>query len=121
VRGYRIDVWDDQSNAWHSLCQRLGTYHFLDAQPTAVTLTDLEDEGFVQMGATESLAPSATRVLRAHESLFTWDGWSLCASRPGEAILPDHTTGDVDNPAVTNFNISRETYFIATPALWIYL
>ena len=26
VRGYRIDVWDDVSNRWHSLCQREASY-----------------------------------------------------------------------------------------------
>ena len=32
VRGYRIDVFDDQSNTWHSLCRRVGTYHFVSRQ-----------------------------------------------------------------------------------------
>ena len=30
----------------------------------------MSDEGFVQTGVTESLSPAATRVLRAHETLF---------------------------------------------------
>ena len=39
VRGYRIDVWDDQATQWRSLCRRRGTYDFLDrpaaARPSA--------------------------------------------------------------------------------------
>lgn len=113
VRGYRIDVFDDQSNQWHSLCQRLGIYHFAEVPGGPETLTDLEDEGFVQMGATEPIPGTATRALRVHESLFSWDGWSLCAPRPGLTILPDHTTGEAENTAVTAFKM--ETSFRAKP------
>ena len=113
VRGYRIDVFDDQSSAWHSLCQRLGTYHFPDVPGGPETLTNLEDEGFVQMGATEPIPGSATRVLRTHDALFTWDGWSLCAPRPGLTILADQTPGDVPNTPVTAFHM--ETTFRAKP------
>ena len=26
LRGYRIDIWDDLSRQWHSLCQRTASY-----------------------------------------------------------------------------------------------
>ena len=42
TRGYRIDVWDSMSSAWHSLCQRDGTYRLLNGP---LTLT-FSDEGF---------------------------------------------------------------------------
>lgn len=114
VRGYRIDVWDDKSEAWHSLCQRIGTYTFLDPPGGGtLALNDEEDEGFVQMGVTEALEEEAARTLRAHDSLFTWDGWSLCAPRPGDTILPDHSTGEPANAAVTGFQM--ETSFRAKP------
>ncbi len=115
MRGYRIDVWDAQASAWRSLCQRVGRYRFTEPAGggAPIELTNEEDEGFVQMGATESLNPAATRVLRAHESLFTWDGWSLSAPRPGQTILPDHTTGNATNPAVTPFKM--EVTFRAKP------
>jgi hypothetical protein len=113
VRGIRIDVFDDKSNTWHSLCQRLGTYHFPDANGGPITLTDEEDEGFVQMAATEPMPATADPVMRIHESLFTWDGWSLSAPRPGQTILPDHTTGDAPNTAVTKFQL--ESSFRAKP------
>ncbi|MBA2556844.1 MAG: hypothetical protein H0V12_05780, partial [Chloroflexi bacterium] len=115
VRGYRVDVWDDRSGAWHSLCQRVGDYLFTEPEGGGVpiALLDQEDEAFVQMGSTEPLSEGTTRVLRAHESLFTWDGWSLAAPRPGHAILPDHSTGDIHNPAVTPFKM--EATFHALP------
>ena len=110
TRGYRIDVWDDKSDEWHSLCQRIGTYDFPDLGEAPL---DLEDEGFVQMGSTEPIDIATTTRLRAQETLFTWDGWSLCAPRPGRTILPDHTTGDPANTAVTPFKM--ETSFKAKP------
>jgi hypothetical protein len=120
VRGYRVDVFDDQSNKWHSLCQRVGVYHFLDAPGapgSEIILQDEEDEGFVQMGTTEPLGEDGggPRQLRTHESLFTWDGWSLSAPRPGKTLMDDedHTPGTVQNEAKTQFEM--ETSFKAKP------
>lgn len=125
VHGYRVDVFDLKSNAWHSLCQRVGTYNFLDA-PAApggkITLTPLEDEGFVQFAATEPLSTPAKKKLRTSDSLFVWEGWSLCAPRPGLSIMPDPPSAPgapppavkLDKPkneAVTNFKL--ETAFKA--------
>lgn len=127
VRGYRVDVFDLKSNAWHSLCQRVGKYDFLDAPaaPGGKISLSLEDEGFVQFGATEPLAKPAKRTLRSSDSLFAWDGWSLCAPRPGLSIMsepdpPPHTPGApvpppaktkleaVKNKAVTSFQLETE-------------
>jgi len=123
VRGYRVDVFDTKSTAWHSLCRRVGSYDFLDA-PTApggkISLT-LEDEGFVQFAATEPPAKPAKRTLHTSDALFVWDGWSLCAPRPGKSIMPDQP-GDTPetvrlekpkNAAATNFKL--ETTFTAQP------
>jgi len=112
TRGYRLDVFDDQSQTWHSLCRRIGAYRFLDA-PGGVTLADEHDEGFVQLGATEPLPGAGPRVLQVHESLFTWDGWSLSAPRPGLTIMPDDTHATPANMAVTTFKL--ETSFRARP------
>ena len=112
VRGYRVDIRDADATGWLSLCRRVGTYVFLDAGPGGTHT--IEDEGFVQIGAVEALQPSATRVIRAHETLFTWDGWSLAAPRPGEAILPDMGPPDADNPdGVTKHGVVPNT--AATP------
>jgi hypothetical protein len=113
VRGYRLDIWDDRSNQWHSLCRRIGDYEFTDGASGPISLTADEDEGFVQMAATESLDDEPEREIRVHESLFTWDGWSLVAPRPGLTILPDHTTGETVNTPQTQFKM--ETAFQARP------
>lgn len=113
VRGYRLDIWDDRGNGWHSLCRRVGNYEFLDGANGPISLADVEDEGFVQMAATESLDDEPQREIRVHESLFTWDGWSLVAARPGLTILPDQTMGESANTPQTQFKM--ETEFRAKP------
>ncbi len=117
TRGYRVDVYDDKSKKWHSLCQRDGTYVFLDAAGETLAL---QDEGFVQLAATEQLNPApGVRRLRLHESLFTWDGWSLCAPRPHKTIMGedpvtgDTLVGDTPNTAATPFRM--EANFRAHP------
>lgn len=124
VRGYRVDVFDDQSNRWHSLCQRVGTYDFTEA---GLTLAGERDEGFVQMSVTEPLKEETPRRVKLHESLFTWNGWSLGAPRYGKTILspktpPPNTPPDPDDPtqvgapkndAVTQFKM--ESRFTPEP------
>jgi len=110
VRGYRVDVQDDKSTTWHSLCRRVGDYDFLDGP---LSVLDEEDEGFVQLASTESLEGSPQPELKVHESLFSWDGWSLAARRPGDAVQADQTTGEAPNTAVTQFQL--ETAFRAPP------
>ncbi len=111
TRGYRVDVWDDQSTAWHSLCRRVGEYAFSGA---GFALEDERDEGFVQMSVTEPAKEETPRRLRLHESLFTWNGWSLGAPRYGRTIVspdPDDPTqvGDPQNDPVTAFKM-RTTF-----------
>jgi hypothetical protein len=112
VRGYRVDVWDDRSTKWHSLCHRVGTYAF-----DGLTLPNEVDEGFIQASAVEPVAASKTRVLRVHESLFTWNGWSLSAPRYGHTILPDAKPdteiGPPPNEPVTDFKLQAS--FVPKP------
>jgi hypothetical protein len=82
VRGYRIDIWDNKTGQWHSLCQRRGIYHFVNINQT---LPPIEDEGWVATGVT-SAADGSTDDLFLSEMLFRWAGWSLCAPRPGKTI-----------------------------------
>lgn len=112
-RGYRIDVFDTKTGVWRSLCERQGNYSFLEAAGGPRDET-ADDEGFVQFAATEPRDPAAPKSLRAGETLFTWNGWSLAAPRPGKAIMPDDTHADPVNQAVTPFKI--ETTFKAKPA-----
>lgn len=74
MRGFRLDVWDDVSKAWHSLCLRKGTYTFNGIMIQA------DDEGTIVTGHTEQ--PGDTTIY-LHESLARWAGYSLVAPRPG--------------------------------------
>jgi len=113
-RGYRVDVFDDKSNQWHSLCRRIGTYTFEEG---ALVLTGEEDEGFIETAATEPVKESTTTVLRVHESLFTWSGWSMAAPRVGQTILPDPgeetVVGPPPNDPATQFKL--QTLFTPKP------
>lgn len=108
IQGYRVDVWDEKSGKWRSLCQRIGTYRFLriDRELT------LEDEGFISPAVTQSADESSNDIF-AHESLFHWDGWSLVAPRPGKTIDPNDTPQAIENKAMTDFLL--ETRFRPKP------
>ncbi|MGB9836443.1 MAG: hypothetical protein ACPLRX_06870 [Candidatus Saccharicenans sp.] len=108
IQGYRVDVWDEKSRTWHSLCQRIGTYRFLrlDRELT------LEDEGFISEAVTQSADESSNDIF-VHESLFHWDGWSLVAPRPGKTIDPDDNPRAIENKAISDFLL--ETRFKPKP------
>jgi len=100
TRGYRFDVWDAETEKWYSLHQRIGTYHPLKyaAGPFSIT-----DEGFVQFSVTgpatdKNSPPDHNAELYIHEGLFTWDGWSLSAPRPGKSINRNPKVPDPDDP-----------------------
>ncbi len=108
IQGYRVDVWDEKTRTWHSLCQRIGTYKFLriDRELT------LEDEGFISPTVTQSADESSDDIF-AHEALFHWDGWSLVAPRPGKTIDPNDSPQSIENKAMTDFLL--ETRFKPKP------
>ena len=108
VQGYRVDVWDETAQKWHSLCQRVGTYAFL-RNGKEVTL---EDEGFVGQGITQAADGSSDDVF-THESIFSWNGWSLVAPRPGRTIDEEDQAADVQSRAATAFRL--ETKFKPVP------
>ncbi len=81
IRGYAIDVHD--GTAWRSLCRRRGFYHFARAPALDFAVTDVE--GWVQLGVTAH-GGAGGATLRVHESLARWEGWSLVAPRPGNAL-----------------------------------
>ncbi|WP_063563837.1 hypothetical protein [Paenibacillus sp. O199] len=83
VRGYRVDVWDEDSNKWYSLCQRIGTYNFTNIQHI---LKMVKDEGFISPIITTGTDETPKQDLHMHQSLFTWTGWSLVTPRPGKII-----------------------------------
>ena len=90
TRGFRLDVWDDVTNAWHSVCLRKGTYVIGGVTVTA------DDEGAIVPAHTKQLDDD---TLYLHESLARWVGYSLAASRPGSGIGNDgQPTGGDSEP-----------------------
>ena len=88
-RGYRVDVRMSGGGGWRSL-------HRLDRsfQSADLSWSD-EEEGFVQLSAIEAVTPlpEAFPYLLMDESIATWQGWGLSASRPGKGIGADGTLG----------------------------
>ena len=94
VRGYRFDVFDENGAAgkrWFPLHERvtthtIGTYGALDAE----TLEPIRDEGFLKSTSASSERedhPAPSDDLYLHETVVSWDGWSLAAPRPGKRIV----------------------------------
>jgi len=85
IRGYRLDVWDSRTNAWHSLHLRRGKYRVGDLP---FTPKDEPEEGFVQLAVAQSApgAENATNDLYVHEAIARWAGWSLSVARPGKHL-----------------------------------
>lgn len=98
VRGYRIDIWDDISKRWHSLCQRQATY---DIDSGSVVIDVPEEEGSVRLAATTSPDKTSNAdIIWLHEALVSWAGWSLCAQMPGKTIHHQVTEIDEDGNEV---------------------
>ncbi len=115
VRGYRVDVWDSETKSWNSLCRRVGTYNFFGAN----LLRQYQDEGFVQLAATQSSVQPASGTdnqqdLYLHESMFDWKGWSLCAPRPGKVISPEGIPQPLNDPAQAQQRASKDFQMVAT-------
>jgi len=94
VRGYRVDVLDETfgGNAgWRSLCRRVGAYTFPESSANALSV---DDEGYVK-GASTTSKDSKDSDLYLHETVFRWDGWSLCAQRPGKTIVSETSEEEV--------------------------
>ncbi len=121
ARGWRLDIWDSQTNAWHSLHARTGTYQIADQ-----VFGPAQDEGFVQLAATQPTpgAQPATTDIYLHEAIARWPGWSLSAPRPGKhlsryadpdkAIPPDTPDPDyAENQPVTPFKLQASFKVVA--------
>jgi hypothetical protein len=115
VRGYRVDVWDSESKTWHSLCQRKGSYNFFEAN----LMRQYDDEGFVQLAATQSAVeststPETPQDLYLDEAMFSWNGWSLCAPRPGKTISPEGIPMRLDDPQQAQQRAQSEFKMVAS-------
>ncbi|MCL7749565.1 hypothetical protein [Halalkalibacter alkaliphilus] len=94
LRGYRLDVIDQNENRY-SLHRRFGQYKILNASGSF----EIIDEGFIQPSVTSSPESNdPVKELYIHESLFTWDGWSLSAPRPGKSISASPSAPNPDEP-----------------------
>ncbi|MFO7696489.1 MAG: hypothetical protein R6X16_04955, partial [Anaerolineae bacterium] len=117
TRGVRLDVYDDQTRTWHSLHARRGDYTPL--KDPAQRLEGEADEGLFQVGLagdvdTPGAPPDPDGELYAHESLVTWDGWSLSVPRPGAKVeqepLPPAPAQDVTPlPLDVRFSVEAGT------------
>lgn len=99
LRGYRLDVHDVKANTWFSLHRRDSRYDFTRVGEKVVVL---DEEGFVE--------PSSTRQadtpgkIRIHETLFSWQGWSLSVPRPHQGIVADDAPKDPPVPVVAHLD-----------------
>jgi hypothetical protein len=108
ARGYRVDVWDSRTQRWHSLHWRDGTYKYVDNAQMEHLIKVVEDEGWVQLGATQSPdpnIPAQDKDLFVHESMFNWKGWSLSVGRPGRSIDPDDEVKDIEPVLATHMKL----------------
>jgi hypothetical protein len=93
VRGYRIDIWNDVTKRWRSLCQREADYDIADG---AVTV-HVAEEGTLRLGATKTPDPASNPdLVWLHEALMSWTGWGLCVRPPGKTI--HHESADHTDP-----------------------
>ena len=117
VRGMRLDVLD--AGGWRSLHARQATYTVSSLAEEIV----LADEGFFQLGVAGRATPPGqppdpNGELYVHESVVTWDGWSLSAPRPGKALSrdpraptpgePDTEPQRIDNDPMTAMGLRIE-------------
>ena len=74
VRGYRVDIFDRDKGKWFPLCMRDGQYRFLN---TGDRHESTGEEGMVRLSAAGSMDGTNPDVIKMHEAVFTWRGWSL--------------------------------------------
>ena len=112
-RGYRLDVFDAGTGAWHSVHQRIVRY-LVGGNDVIPPVTD---EGIFQIsfaGAATppGVPPDPNGEIYLHEGLVTWDGWSLSAPRPGKSLSrsPDASAPPerVRNDALTALGLEVE-------------
>ena len=100
VRGLRLDVLDDTTRVWRSLHHRRLR---AAAERLGGELEEVVDEGFFELSLAERAVapdqpPDPHGELYLHESLITWDGWSLSVPRPGRSLSRDARAPTEDAP-----------------------
>ncbi len=130
LRGYRVDVF--YNGKWFSLCYRTGTMQIANratislpsksaleeaTQPTDpaegyITTTSAAKQKIKKEDGTED------EILKIHEAVFGWDGWSLTAARPGLSIPADPNEiapRRIANVTPAGYNFSVRTDVKAEP------
>ena len=107
LRGYRVDILDESIShpEWRSLCEREGTYSFPGTEYDDI-IPVKDEEGYVK-GASATSKDDADSDLYFHETVFRWNGWSLCAQRPGKTVITELINEDEDDILFFNWD-SRE-------------
>jgi hypothetical protein len=100
LRGYRVDILDD-SATWRSLHARDGSY--LVGTGGRQQMLAHSDEGYVKSASVSSNAADSDD-LYAHEMVFSWDGWSMSAKKPGRDLSVEK---DADDPMIERATIEN--------------
>lgn len=117
VRGFRLDVWDSHTQAWHSLHRRDAVYTLKDQ-----TFTSKDEEGsthFAVSGGAPGSDPAQIGDFYLQEAIARWNGWSLSVPPigkhltrnpdPAKAVPPDDPANpdfDPENPPSTPFKMT---------------
>jgi hypothetical protein len=109
VKGFVVDVWDDRTKRWHTLCARRGTYRL----PGGRSFT-ADDEGTVSSAATAKLDADTGTMMYLHESMVRWHGWSLVAPPVGTPVTTE-SKGNVPPPASDPVLPGFEVSFVPQP------
>lgn len=118
IKGYRVDVRDDVDPVWRTLCARHGRYTFLDKSGARTfgstdKLTPNKrpaSEGMARVAAGGSTDGANPNVIKVHEGLFGWRGWSLCAPEPGLWIDKDNSARDAADPLPAGLPLKVDTF-----------
>ena len=99
VRGYRLDVFDEERGQWFSLHKRTVDY----LRNGSSVLGPVKDEGAFHPSVTGPYAEPGTAAedhppMRIHEGFLQWDGWSLSAPRPGRTLSNTTNPADLTHP-----------------------
>jgi hypothetical protein len=93
VTGLVVDVWDDVTHQWRTLCARRGTYEL----PGGRSFT-LDDLGAVSLAATARRDAIDISRMYLHQSLLRWTGWSLVAPPPGQPVTTESAGSELSPP-----------------------
>ena len=120
VRGFRLDVWDSQTQAWHSLHRRDALYKIKNQ-----SFASKDEEGFTQLAVTSGAPgsdPAQIGDFYLQEAIARWAGWSLSVPPagkhltrnpdPAKAVPPDDPNDpdfDPENPPATPFKMTTHS------------